>query len=138
MGSEKITEDDVRHVAKLARLDVTDEEVALFAGQLAAVEDPASDLGPGPRRKLRDAADYLAVAPTVVAVACDIDLGDPDLTLPLTPADPERLVELSQRWGLDSPTARLMEFAKINGQIQAETVQRVVDMVRASPAETRR
>ena len=36
----------------------------------------------------------------------------------------------------DSPTARLMEFAKINGQVQAETVQRVVDMVRASPAET--
>ncbi|TXN49586.1 flagellar M-ring protein FliF, partial [Methylobacterium sp. WL18] len=36
----------------------------------------------------------------------------------------------------DSPTARLMEFAKINGQIQADTVQRVVDMVRASPAET--
>jgi flagellar M-ring protein FliF len=36
----------------------------------------------------------------------------------------------------DSPTARLMEFAKINGQIQAETVQRVVDMVRASPSET--
>ena len=36
----------------------------------------------------------------------------------------------------DSPTARLMEFAKINGQIQAETVQRVVDMVRQSPGET--
>ncbi|MCJ2011387.1 flagellar basal-body MS-ring/collar protein FliF [Methylobacterium sp. J-076] len=36
----------------------------------------------------------------------------------------------------DSPAARLMEFAKINGQVQAETVQRVVDMVRASPAET--
>jgi flagellar M-ring protein FliF len=36
----------------------------------------------------------------------------------------------------DSPTARLMEFAKINGQVQAETVQRVVDMVRASPSET--
>ena len=36
----------------------------------------------------------------------------------------------------DSPTARLMEFAKVNGQVQAETVQRVVDMVRASPSET--
>ncbi|GJD57931.1 hypothetical protein IFDJLNFL_3844 [Methylobacterium dankookense] len=29
-----------------------------------------------------------------------------------------------------------MEYAKINGQVQAETVQRVVDMVRASPSET--
>lgn len=36
----------------------------------------------------------------------------------------------------DSPAAQLMEFAKINGQIQAETVQRVVDMVRQSPGET--
>jgi len=40
-----------------------------MAGLLAAVEDPAADLAPGPRRKLRDAADYLAVAPTVVKVA---------------------------------------------------------------------
>lgn len=80
-----------------------------MAGLLAAVEDPSSDLAPGPRRKLRDAADYLAVAPTVVKVACDIDLGDPALTLPRTPADPDALVALSQRWGLDSPTARLVE-----------------------------
>ena len=36
----------------------------------------------------------------------------------------------------NNPTAKLMEFAKINGQVQAETVQRVIDMVRASPAET--
>jgi len=80
-----------------------------MAELLAAVEDPASELAPGPRRKLMDATDYLAVAPKVVAVACDIDLGDPDLTLPLTPRDPERLVALSQQWGLDSPTARLVE-----------------------------
>ena len=76
---------------------------------LAAVDDPASDLAPGPRGKLRAAADYLAVAPTVVKVACDIDLGSPDLTLPRTPADPDALVALAQRWGLDSPTARLVE-----------------------------
>ncbi|GJD35519.1 flagellar basal-body MS-ring/collar protein FliF [Methylobacterium aerolatum] len=36
----------------------------------------------------------------------------------------------------NNPTAKLMEFAKINGQVQAETVQRVIDMVRASPSET--
>ncbi|WP_336489176.1 flagellar basal-body MS-ring/collar protein FliF [Methylobacterium nigriterrae] len=36
----------------------------------------------------------------------------------------------------ENTTARLVEFAKINGQVQAETVQRVVDMVRASPTET--
>jgi 5'-3' exonuclease len=80
-----------------------------MAGLLRAVEDPTSDLAPGPRRKLRDAWDYLAVAPTVVKVACDIDLGDPDLSLPRTPVDPDALIALSERWGLDSPTARLVQ-----------------------------
>ena len=37
--------------------------------------DPDSDMGPGPRGKIKAAADYLAVAPQVVAVARDIDLG---------------------------------------------------------------
>jgi 5'-3' exonuclease len=80
-----------------------------ITGILAAVDDPDADLGPGPRRKIKDAADYLAVAPRVVAVARDLDLGAPDLTLPLTPVDPDGLTQLSQRWGLDSPAARLVE-----------------------------
>jgi 5'-3' exonuclease len=80
-----------------------------MAGLRAAVEDPNSDIAPSPRRKLREAAGYLEVAPTVVEVARSIDLGKPDLTLPLTPADPDRLVELSRRWSLDSPVARLVE-----------------------------
>jgi 5'-3' exonuclease len=78
------------------------------AGLVAAAEDPASDLAPGPRRRIREAADYLQAARPVVAVARDLDLGEPDLTLPRTPADPDRLVELSARWGLDSPAARLV------------------------------
>ena len=40
----KITPDDVRHVAKLARLDVTDEEVEVFTGQLEAVLQHARDV----------------------------------------------------------------------------------------------
>jgi 5'-3' exonuclease len=80
-----------------------------MAGLLAAVEGGDPNLAAGPRRKLKDAWDYLAVAPTVVRVACDIDLGDRDLSLPRTPADPDALVALSNRWGLDSPTARLVE-----------------------------
>jgi 5'-3' exonuclease len=78
-------------------------------GILGAVEDPEADLGPGPRRKIKDAADYLAVAPRVVAVTRDLDLGSPDLRLPLTPVDPDALTELSARWGLDTPAARLVE-----------------------------
>ena len=78
-------------------------------GILAAVLDPASDLAPGPRRKLKDAAEYLAVAPKVVAVARDIDLGSPELTVPRTPVAPESLVALSDKWGLGGSVARLVE-----------------------------
>jgi 5'-3' exonuclease len=82
-------------------------------GSVAALReaalDPVTDLAPGPRRKILDAADYLEVAPTVVAVARDIDLGDPDLALPRTPADPAALTALADRWGLSSPIARLVE-----------------------------
>ena len=35
--SQKITENDVRHVAKLSRLRLSDEEVAHFTGQLGAI-----------------------------------------------------------------------------------------------------
>lgn len=78
------------------------------AGIQAAAQDPDSDLAPGPRAKIKAAADYLTVAPAVVAVARELDLGDPDLRLPYTPADPEALVALATRWGLDGPLARLV------------------------------
>ncbi len=51
-------------------------------GVIAAAQDPDGDMGPGPRGRIKAALDYLEVAPTVVAVARDIDLGSPDLTLP--------------------------------------------------------
>ena len=82
-------------------------------GSVAALREAAldqeADLAPGPRRKILDAADYLEVAPTVVAVARDLDLGTPDLRLPRTPVDPEALKALAERWGLSSPIARLVE-----------------------------
>ncbi len=79
------------------------------SGLLRAAADPDSDLAPGPRAKLKAAADYLAVAPKVVAVARDLDLGASCAELPSTPADPEALVELAARWGLDGPLARLVD-----------------------------
>ena len=74
---------------------------------VAAAGDPDSDLGPGPRAKIKAALDYLAVAPTVVAVARDIDLDRTGLTLPTEAADPEQVSQLAERWGLDSPRQRL-------------------------------
>jgi 5'-3' exonuclease len=76
---------------------------------IAAANDPEGDMGPGPRGKIKQAVDYLKVAPTVVAVARDIDLGSPDLALPGSPADPEMLEAIAEQWGLKSPVSRLIE-----------------------------
>src|SRR6478672_4381755 len=78
-------------------------------GIVAASLDPDADMGPGPRGKIKQAAEYLEVAPTVVAVARELDLGAPDTTLPRTPADPDRVLLLAQRHGLESPAQRLVE-----------------------------
>src|SRR5215510_7950415 len=43
-GMAGITRDDVAHVATLARLALTDEELDRFTGQLAAVLDHAADV----------------------------------------------------------------------------------------------
>ncbi|HEX3461453.1 MAG TPA: Asp-tRNA(Asn)/Glu-tRNA(Gln) amidotransferase subunit GatC [Acidimicrobiales bacterium] len=43
-GARRLTRDDVAHVASLARLHLTDEELELFTGQLAEVLDHAADL----------------------------------------------------------------------------------------------
>ncbi len=75
---------------------------------IAAAQDPDSAMAPGPRNKIKAALDYLAVAPAVCAVARDIDLDRSDLALPSTPADPERLVALTEQWGLDTPVNRLL------------------------------
>ena len=78
-------------------------------GLIAAVDDPDADLAPGPRRKIRDALPYLGVAPKVVAVARDLALGEPDLTLPRTPKDPDQVVALDETWDLGSSAVRLVE-----------------------------
>ena len=42
--AERLSRDDVLHVAKLARLELTDDEVDLFAEQLSAVLAHAADV----------------------------------------------------------------------------------------------
>jgi aspartyl-tRNA(Asn)/glutamyl-tRNA(Gln) amidotransferase subunit C len=44
MMSEPISRDDVAHVARLARLDLTDDELERFTGQLGAVLEHAADI----------------------------------------------------------------------------------------------
>ncbi|GLW08167.1 5'-3' exonuclease [Microtetraspora sp. NBRC 13810] len=61
------------------------------------------------RTKLSAALDYLAVAPTVVRVAPDAPVPGIDLALPGKPRDPEALVALADRYGLDGPLNRLLD-----------------------------
>ena len=42
--ADRISRDDVAHVARLARLDVTEEEIERFTGQLGAVLEHAADI----------------------------------------------------------------------------------------------
>ena len=77
-------------------------------GIIDAAEDAHSGMAPGPRKKILTAEEYLKVAPTVVAVARDIDLGEPDLTCPTEPADPDALTALAERWGLTSSVERVL------------------------------
>lgn len=78
-------------------------------GIVAAAHDPDADMGPGPRGKIKAAAAYLEVAPQVVAVARDLDLGSPDTLLPDEPRDLHRVAELGSRWAIESPVKRLTE-----------------------------
>ncbi len=84
--TDRISKEDVAHVADLARLTLTDEELDAFTGQLADVLDHAADLGaldladvepmthPLPMRNVlrpdvegetSDRAEVLACAPSV-------------------------------------------------------------------------
>jgi 5'-3' exonuclease len=75
---------------------------------LEALDAGDTAMPAGARAKLGAARDYLAVAPKVVAVAADVPLPAYDEGIPAGPRDPDRLVELSQRWGLDSPLNRVL------------------------------
>ncbi|MGL5810073.1 MAG: 5'-3' exonuclease [Nocardioides sp.] len=85
-------------------------------GLRAAAGAGHADLAPGPRAKLAASADYLAAAQRVVAVARDLEFPGLDTTLPATPADPDRLLELAGRWGLDRPLARLVDTLRVDSR----------------------
>ena len=79
-------------------------------GILAAASTPDTRISPSVRAKLAAAIDYLAVAPPVVAVARDIDLGVTldDLVLPAAPADPDGFAVLTERLGLGTSATRVL------------------------------
>jgi len=58
------------------------------------------------RAKLAPARDYLGVAAGVTRVRTDCPLQPHDARIVATPADPERVVDLADRWGLGSSVNR--------------------------------
>ncbi|MDI2126663.1 5'-3' exonuclease [Yinghuangia seranimata] len=80
-----------------------------LAGVRRAADDPASSLTPARRRNLQAAADYLDVAPGVVAVVRDVPVpADLVTALPRAPRDPAALDALTARWGLGGSVERLL------------------------------
>jgi 5'-3' exonuclease len=68
----------------------------------------------GARAKVSAALDYLERSPAVVRVVCDLDLPEVDDRIRADPRNPERLLELSDRWGLTSSLNRVLSaFAEV-------------------------
>jgi hypothetical protein len=78
-------------------------------GWPAAAHDLRNGLTPAQRKRIVAGADYLRVAPTVVAVVRDLDLEAPDLRCRTSvPADPDAFERLVERWGLGSSAERVV------------------------------
>lgn len=76
---------------------------------LTALDDPAAGFAPGLRAKLKDASDYLSRALPVCRVTLDLPLPPFDPAMPTSPADPDRLLALAERWNLAGSTRRLVD-----------------------------
>lgn len=83
---------------------------ATIEGILAAASSPTPTIAPGVRAKLAAAIDYLAVAPQVVGVVDDLDLGVTldDLIRPDSPADPAAFADLTENLGLGGSADRIL------------------------------
>jgi 5'-3' exonuclease len=79
-------------------------------GILAAASRPDTSISASIQNKLGAAIDYLAVAPRVVGVVTDLDLGVTldDLVLPSQPAQPDRFGELTDTLGLGGSANRML------------------------------
>jgi 5'-3' exonuclease len=100
---------------------VGDKTAAALVSRFGTIEgilealDRGSDEGfpAGARSKLEAARGYLTVAPAVTRTVRDLPVPQLDDALPRAPRDPERLVALSDRWGLDNPLDRLLAALEV-------------------------
>jgi 5'-3' exonuclease len=79
-------------------------------GIVAAAADAAAGMAPPVRGRILAAADYLAVAPTVVKVVRDLKLPDFDARIrAITPDRASELDRLDAQWALGSSLKRVLE-----------------------------
>lgn len=77
---------------------------------IAAADDPAAPLSATMRAKIRTAADYLAVAPTVVEVVRDLELSDIDGEIrPLDATSVAEVQRLATEWNLGGSAQRVLQ-----------------------------
>jgi 5'-3' exonuclease len=75
---------------------------------VAAAAAGSNGFPAGAVNKVLAARDYLAVAPDAVRGRIDVELPVLDDALPSAPADPERLVDLTEELGIESSVNRLL------------------------------
>ena len=76
-SGHQLTRDDVRHVARLARLELTDAELDVFTGQLATILEHAAQVS---------ALDTTGVEPTAHPFPL-VNVLRPDVVKPSLPRD---------------------------------------------------
>ena len=85
-------------------------------GIMEAASNPSSSMSASIRRKLTAAADYLAVAPTVVNVIRDLDLGSFESRIrPLDTDHEQKLKKLADQWNLGGAADRVLKAYAARG-----------------------
>ena len=86
------------------------QEFVDLDGIIQAANDAGSSMSASMRSKIIGAADYLAVAPTVVNVVRDLALGGVGAAIkPLDPGQLERVEQLATDWALGGSTGRALK-----------------------------
>jgi aspartyl-tRNA(Asn)/glutamyl-tRNA(Gln) amidotransferase subunit C len=90
--SDRISRSEVAHVARLARLELSEEELDTFTGQLAAVLDHAADVEALDVADVADVATMTHPYPLRNVMRPDVETAtvDPDEVLAAAPAVEDR------------------------------------------------
>ena len=80
-----------------------------IAAILAAADNPDASMSPAVRRNILAAREYIAAADPAVRLLHPVPIPDHDASLPTRPKHGARLVELVDKYDLESPVNRLLQ-----------------------------